>query len=437
MRVKYLLLLSILTFMFVGCEDKDADLDIIGISESSSNVIKGDGEKLEVEVRCAGAWAVSSKPNWCKVAPESGSGDQILTITVDANLETSTRTGEVKISSGSNSKSIRFSQAPADISAEAYHYDLPVIFHVMYKDKSDDLQYVDAERLSEILGIVNKLYQDKSKSVDMNLTFTLATTNPEGKKLDIPGVEYILWPDSYPIDCDLFMKDDETNGGKGYVKYLWDPNQYINVMIYNFKEDLETKTTTLGISHLPFTTTGSNSLKGLNEVDEPYLELKNLSFPYCVSINSFFIYQQSDSKKYNPADVTVTLAHELGHYLGLHHVFSESEDGGCEDTDYCGDTPSYNKEEYDNYYAYAIGHIPNDKLFETLVKRNNCENNSFISYNIMDYSVSYSDQFTQDQYNRVRHVLAYSPLIPGPKKGQGRARSAAEGFLKLPIRVVK
>ena len=55
----------------------------------------------------------------------------------------------------------------------------------------------------------------------------------------------------------------------------------------------------------------------------------------------------------------------------------------------------------------------------------------------MDYSVSYSDQFTQDQYNRVRHVLAYSPLIPGPKKGQGRARSAAEGFLKLPIRVVK
>ena len=36
----------------------------------------------------------------------------------------------------------------------------------------------------------------------------------------------------------------------------------------------------------------------------------------------------------------------------------------------------------------------------------------FISYNIMDYAISYSNQFTQNQRERIRHVLSYSPLIP-------------------------
>lgn len=58
---------------------------------------------------------------------------------------------------------------------------------------------------------------------------------------------------------------------------------------------------------------------------------------------------------------------------------------------------------------------------------------TFTSHNIMDYAFSYSDQFSNDQRNRIRHVLTYSPLIPGPKKGQTQTRTAAEGPLDLPI----
>ncbi|MGV4509066.1 hypothetical protein ACQ1Q1_11855, partial [Ornithobacterium rhinotracheale] len=39
----------------------------------------------------------------------------------------------------------------------------------------------------------------------------------------------------------------------------------------------------------------------------------------------------------------------------------------------------------------------------------------FISRNIMDYDYCYKNQFTQDQKEIVRHVLTYSPFIPGPK----------------------
>lgn len=440
MKIRCLLLISIFTVLFGGCEESGT-VAILELSESSFDNIKNDGETLEVTVNCSSSWTISNPVRWCKVTPQEGFGDQKIKLLVEANLETDKRTAEIKISSDGISKTIRLNQNPANSTAGEYHYEIPVIFHVFYQDKNDPLQYVEQSRLAEILNQVNKLYKNKAGSVDMNLTFTLASTDPNGETLTTPGVKYTPWPYSYPIDCDKFMKDDNTNGGVGYVDYLWDPNQYINVMIYNFTEDPVSKTTTLGISHLPFTTTGSNSLVGLNEVSESYLQLENLSFPYCCSINSLFIFQQSDLEKYNPADVTVTLAHELGHYLGLHHVFSETNEGDliddCKDTDYCDDTPSYDKNAYDMYYAWAIKNIGGEELFSTLVKRKSCDGTEFISRNIMDYSVCYSDQFSQDQRNRIRHVLTYSPLIPGPKKGQAHTRTTTQGVLKLPIRTIK
>jgi len=76
--------------------------------------------------------------------------------------------------------------------------------------------------------------------------------------------------------------------------------------------------------------------------------------------------------------------------------------------------------------------------FDYLVKRENCKTNqTFTSTNIMDYSVSYSDRFTNDQRSRIRHVLTYSPLIPGPKQGQTQTRSVVEGPIDLPIRTAR
>lgn len=89
-------------------------------------------------------------------------------------------------------------------------------------------------------------------------------------------------------------------------------------------------------------------------------------------------------------------------------------------------------------YLWAMaGNIPEKELFAYLVKRKSCDGAQFISHNIMDYSVSYSNQFTQDQCNRIRHVLTYSPLIPGPKKEQANTRAAIGEVLKLPIRTIK
>ena len=82
---------------------------------------------------------------------------------------------------------------------------------------------------------------------------------------------------------------------------------------------------------------------------------------------------------------------------------------------------------------------PENFTFANLVNRENClTGESFVSHNIMDYAISHSDQFTPEQRARIRHVLLYSPLIPGPKAVQeADTRSAPDGLMELPIRTAK
>ena len=430
MKTRLIFLLPLL-WIVIGCYDSDSAT--LNISESKFDIISASGESLTIDITCSSSWTVTSNKQWCIPNTQKGENDGKLILTINANLESSSRTATVTIISHKVSKTIQITQNGSTNTAEEYHYQLPVIFHVFYKDANDPLQKVSSSRLSAILDKVNSLYKNKKNSVDMNLTFTLATTDKNGATLPNPGVEYIQWPESYPIDCDDFMNDES---GK-YVKYLWDPNSYINIMVYNFYSDPNFNFVTLGIAHIPFSTTGNNYLEGLSETKNSHLTLANLKFPLCVSINSLYINEESTPTEYTTVDVTVTLAHELGHYLGLHHVFAETTNGTCEDTDYCKDTKSYNKQEYDSYCDYIYENEEAKYTFENLVKRTGCDGIEFISYNIMDYAISYSNQFTQNQRERIRHVLSYSPLIPGPKKGDINTRALNEGPLDLPIRTIK
>lgn len=89
--------------------------------------------------------------------------------------------------------------------------------------------------------------------------------------------------------------------------------------------------------------------------------------------------------------------------------------------------------EYDADYAYTAKNDPANFTFDYLVKRKNCKTNqTFTSTNIMDYSVSYSDRFTNDQRSRIRHVLTYSPLIPGPNKDKHKRVPLSKDLLIYP-----
>ena len=338
------------------------------------------------------------------------------------------------------------------ITGDDYVYHLPVIFHVFY---SNSKQYIEYTRLKEILSNVNELYQgevytyqmDTIPSENLHIQFELAEKNESGKKLSTPGVEYIKVSES-EFDCESFMKD------KNYAKYCWDQNNYINVMVYAFKKTDE-NSTTLGISHLPYQVGGYPQIEGLSN-GKNYPLSKPGKFPYCVSLNSIYVGRENEGTRYtedkynkgyksNTADPNATLAHELGHYLGLFHSFSEktvkdkSEAANDDDdSDYCDDTPSYNRIEYSKWVRLAI---KKDSLtLRDVAKRTNSKGEEWQSDNLMDYFYCYSMRFTPEQASRIRQVLYYSPLIPGPKKIRPRTRAwdeipATED--DLPIRYAK
>lgn len=323
-----------------------------------------------------------------------------------------------------------------------YEYQLPVIFHVLYKNQSDASQYIPAARLKNLLQYVNEIYQGGiyGESENLHLKFVLAEKDEKGKKLGTPGVEYVKYDGDHPIDVNAFMSD---NTGAN-VKYIWDPNQYINVMMFNFKSSSSNEIT-LGISHMPHTV--DNRVEGLDNVNTQYIAKSKLPYPLCSSINSTYAAQASngsyfESDRYtddnhvahtlSTADVVVTMAHELGHYLGLYHAFTEKEKDGsyqpvdsCGDTDYCKDTPSYNRIEYNNYLETLTINGSDPNMTRKMLSRSSCDGKTFESDNIMDYSLTMGFQITADQKKRIRNVLYYSPLIPGPQKNNINTRTRA------------
>lgn len=345
------------------------------------------------------------------------------------------------------------------ITGDNYTYHLPVIFHVFYKDATDTAQYIPYERLKAILSNVNELYQgnvynknlDTIASENIHIQFELAKKDEAGNTLTTPGVEYIPYPDAADsIDCKTFMNDKT----KKYQKYIWEPNDYINVMIYKFSETSKTETT-LGISNLPYKVGDYPQLEGLQTSRYYPMKKENLSFAYCVSINSKYIHQKYEGTRYttdkdkinytyNSVDPNATLAHELGHYLGLHHVFAESKNkdetetaDNDNDTDYCTDTPSYNRKEYLTWLSdFLKEHRDKKYTLRDVIKRSNSQGKEWNADNFMDYSACLNMRFTPEQKNRMRQVLYYAPLIPGPKydRTSTRALEVPQGvILDLPI----
>lgn len=60
----------------------------------------------KVEITCNTNWTVTNKPSWVSVSPSSGTGNKLVSITINANNENNTRSGNITIKATSDSNSI-------------------------------------------------------------------------------------------------------------------------------------------------------------------------------------------------------------------------------------------------------------------------------------------------------------------------------------------
>ena len=401
MKIVYNTILFTLLFLATSCDHSEKIDDIkLEISQNIFRNIDNNGGKITVAITSNSEWIIANSADWCIPDKYQGEGNDILTIKILANTKHANRQTNLIISAQGINQTIKISQQKGEVNPDLdkIHYQLPVIFHVLYQNENDINQYIKEDHLKDVLVRANHFYQSEKCGIDINLEFVLATKDKNGTTLPEPGVERVPF-NELPIDCEKFM-DSQI----------------------------------LGISTFPYSLKNF-FLEGTQQVSASWITLENLSFPYCISINSSYIYEQSTDERINQNDAAITLAHELGHYLGLRHVFSE---GGttsmCTDTDYCKDTPSYNRSEYEQW----LNNLDKQNKYQLkdLAKRYSCEKGEYEAHNIMDYAYCFYNEITLEQRKRIRHILNYSPLIPGPKESRIDTRGVQDR-LNLPICIMK
>lgn len=354
-------------------------------------------------------WILTSTASWCVPQVTSGNGSAQVAVAIAANDEQGERSAALTVSSSDATLAQQIVLTQQRLTPDSTtHYRLPVVFHVLYNKEGNKKQNVIEGHLATLIEEVNRLYANCGE--DLGLEFVMATTDPEGNVLEEAGVDRHKITET-SINSSTFMGYGREP--KKYCKYMWDPNRYVNIFVYTFEDK-----GILGISHFPYVVK-PHSLEGLTELeyDAPWSELP---WPQCVSINNEYIY--SHEAYYTMTDVVNTLAHELGHFLGLRHAFSEDPEtydrDVCIDSDFCTDTPTYNKAAYDKLMQACMesdGRV-DDAEKELLFLREDCATGEeFRSTNIMDYAYTEANRFTPQQAQRIRYVLEHSPYIPGPK----------------------
>lgn len=427
MKLKYIFLLLAVA-LFCGCSEDDVEPTL---TLQNAEVGAGaEGGEFTVGVTSTSEWTVSESAAW--VTTEISAGQDKLVLKVNENLEKKARSLTLTLTNAENLTQVVNIKQDAYAYSENHYYKLPVVFHVLYWNANNKQHYVKEGHLQKVLDLVNQYYDNCG--VDMGFEFVMATEDPDGNKLEEPGVSREKWQYT-TMDCSAFM----GSGDKKYKDLLWDTNKYINVVLYNFSDDL-----VMGIAQFPwlpepFALDGiSQAPKGANLSENPY--------PACVSLNNKYIYDLPEGNdKYSMSNVVVTLSHELGHFLGLYHAFNQLNNGNTntnQDTDYCTDTPPYNKAQYDvqltNYLTYnpEITSKSSDAYKVFVMRKNSQTGEEFRSSNIMDYAISDANRFSAQQAARVKYILHHALFMPGPKDHTGtdftETRGTASDFRFTP-----
>ena len=464
----YLTLLAGLLFLSQSCVPK-TDIGELSADKTEFSAASS-GDTLKVIITSNEAWTAKSAQTWLSpnITRGTAGGSVRMTINVEPNFGSAEREGTVEIASATKTVSLLVKQHYGDVDISNQTYDLKVIFHVLYNaeeekrltdqnsptDQYDDYYPINSTQLQEILNKVNDIYKGWPEEPpatwrdpryyaegerpfrNLNLKFSLATEDPDGNQLTPAGIIRHEIPEK-ELTIEEVMGD--KSGGK-YHDMAFPLYQYINVFIFPFKTEGDGTTMTLGVAHLPHGTK-NHPIPGLGTLDNRVARISN--YNHCVAINSKIFEPRRQEFFAQGKDTPYkTIAHELGHIVGLMHVFAEEVTetatvtaNSCIDSDYCEDTPSYNRVSYESDFAALINtqggviNLGDQTLMSTLRSRYDCDRQSaFLSSNVMDYDWTYGDRFSTNQKERAREALYYSFTIPGFKVEEPSTATRSEAY---------
>ena len=223
----------------------------------------------------------------------------------------------------------------AALRQEAALYKIPVVVHIIHSGEQPGT-YPNLGQ-DQVLSQINALNADFSGNgtssdkipapftddvANCNIVFSMAQLDPSGRPLVEPGIHRVNWATIGP-DADPKVPISSSGFQSYFDKTvkpatIWDPDRYFNIWVSDVKSTLDL----LGYSTFP-TGTGLNGLfngNGTATTDGVWIWASAFG-------TTGILHKQYDLGR--------TATHEIGHSLGLRHIWG---DVSCGD-DYCDDTP--------------------------------------------------------------------------------------------------
>lgn len=251
---------------------------------------------------------------------------------------------------------------------------IPIIVHIVHNGEAVGVgQNISQAQVMSQIQVLNEDYRrtgaganNHPSGADVEIEFAPAVVDPQGNPLPEPGIHRING------GRPSWTRDDIQQTLKPNTQ--WDPNRYFNMWTVTFGGD---DTNLLGYAQFP-------SLSGLQGFQQN--EGSPQTDGVVIRANSF----GRIGNVTPPYDRGRTATHEVGHWLGLRHIWG---DGDCSADDFCADTPNA---AHPNYQCVAINSCPGEA--DDMIQ------------NYMDYTPDdCMNIVTNDQKSRIRTVFMVSP----------------------------
>ena len=273
-------------------------------------------------------------------------------------------------------------------------FNIPVIVHVIHNNEAlNSVSATSGNNLNaaQIIDQINILNEDfNGLNPDTNLiptvfkpllgkfqiNFCLAVVNPTGGILAEPGIDRIN-----RVTKGWSAPPYSITYTDGTIKpnSIWDPNRYLNIWVASMSGGL--------LGYATFPNPGTSGLSGLSgsfgTLTSDGVVIQSTAFG-SIGTGQFGQYDQGR-----------TTTHEIGHWLGLRHIWG---DGTCA-TDYVNDTPPHQTANYNcPSFPYKLGTCSGNTTGE-------------MTMNYMDYTNdACMYMFTKDQKVRAQLILVNSPI---------------------------
>jgi len=298
-------------------------------------------------------------------------------------------------------------------------YTIPVVFHIVHSGEAiGTFPNLDSAQINSQMTVLNEDFNGVGLNADtypanafvnwaiaqglpassldskgrvkigsLDIRFCLALYDTSGNALPEPGIDRIdihskAWTNPNTLTDRVRFKKYLDNVIK--PQSIWDVTKYLNVWVTDKSRSLHN----MGVSSIPpFSTLEGIPVSSTTDSTDGI-------WCWAKAVGSYPLYPSGYYKSNNIAGRTLT--HEIGHYLGLRHIWG---DRPCAN-DYCDDTPTASSANTGN---------PSYPLNSGSCSSNAPDGEMFM--NFMDYTIDpYKYMFTVNQVERMQTALLHSPF---------------------------